>query len=86
MYDQGSATVPTCILVGVNNFMFLYKFTLLNALCLIFRSDSPGHCAKYGSYTFIDADLNKVLDIEVVQVSVIEECRYIYKVNIYIQG
>lgn len=33
------------------------------------RSDSPGHCAKYGSYTVIEQQLNKVLDIQVVQVS-----------------
>ena len=32
------------------------------------RSDSPGHCAKYGSFTVIEAGVNKVLDIQVVQV------------------
>lgn len=30
------------------------------------RNDSPGHCAKYGSYTFMD--LEHILDVELVQV------------------
>ncbi len=33
------------------------------------RSDSPGHCAKFGSFTIIEQRLNKVLDIQLVQVS-----------------
>ena len=32
------------------------------------RCDSPGHTAKYGSYTFMDVSSNKVLDIQLVQV------------------
>ena len=32
------------------------------------RCDSPGHCAKYGSYTFMDVSSNKVLDMQLVQV------------------
>lgn len=32
------------------------------------RSDSPGHCAKYGSYTVIDVQKNNVLHVETVQV------------------
>jgi solute carrier family 8 (sodium/calcium exchanger) len=32
------------------------------------RSDSPGHCAKYGAFTFIEMKMNKVLDIQQVQV------------------
>ncbi|KAM7303395.1 hypothetical protein ISCGN_013354 [Ixodes scapularis] len=31
------------------------------------RSDSPGHCAKYGSYTVIAVPKNKVLHVETVQ-------------------
>ncbi|XP_070184147.1 uncharacterized protein [Littorina saxatilis] len=31
------------------------------------RSDSPGHCAKYGTYTLIEQGLGKVLDIQIVQ-------------------
>jgi hypothetical protein len=38
------------------------------------RSDSPGHCAKYGAFTFIEMRANKVLDIQQVQVSVIKTC------------
>ena len=33
------------------------------------RSDSPGHCAKYGSYSVIEERINKVIDIQLVQVS-----------------
>ncbi len=32
------------------------------------RSDSPGHCAKYGSFSILEQHLNKVLDIQMVQV------------------
>ncbi|XP_061195757.1 uncharacterized protein LOC133203984 [Saccostrea echinata] len=31
------------------------------------RSDSPGLCAKYGAFTFIETKINKVLDIQQVQ-------------------
>ncbi|CAN8019317.1 unnamed protein product, partial [Ixodes persulcatus] len=31
------------------------------------RSDSPGHCAKYGSYTVIDVQRNNALHVETVQ-------------------
>ncbi len=34
------------------------------------RSDSPGHCAKYGAYTLMDLEHNVILDVELVQVSV----------------
>ena len=33
------------------------------------RSDSPGHCAKYGSYSVIEERINKVIDVQLVQVS-----------------
>ena len=32
------------------------------------RSDSPGHCAKYGSYSVIELSCSKVLDFKLVQV------------------
>ena len=32
------------------------------------RCDSPGHCAKYLSYTMIELTQNKVIDIQLVQV------------------
>jgi solute carrier family 8 (sodium/calcium exchanger) len=28
------------------------------------RSDSPGHCAKYGSYSLMDLEHNVILDVE----------------------
>uniref|UniRef100_A0AAV2LZS8 Uncharacterized protein n=1 Tax=Knipowitschia caucasica TaxID=637954 RepID=A0AAV2LZS8_KNICA len=31
------------------------------------RADSPGHSAKYGSYTMMDLKSNKVVDIQLVQ-------------------
>lgn len=33
------------------------------------RSDSPGHCAKFGSYTFMDMKRGKVVDLQLVQVN-----------------
>ena len=33
------------------------------------RSDSPGHSAKYGAFTVIEKRTNKVLDVQLVQVS-----------------
>ena len=32
------------------------------------RCSSPGHTAKYGSYTFMDLDNSKVVDVQLVQV------------------
>lgn len=34
------------------------------------RCDSPGHSAKYGAYHLVELDLNKVLVVELVQVSI----------------
>ena len=33
------------------------------------RCDSPGHSAKYGSYSFMELNSNKVIDIQLVQVN-----------------
>ena len=35
------------------------------------RADSPGHCAKYGSYTMMELDSNKIVDIQLIQVTTI---------------
>jgi len=32
------------------------------------RADSPGHCAKFGTYTLIEETINKVIDVQIVQV------------------
>lgn len=34
------------------------------------RSDTPGHCAKFGSYSVIDLEEGSVVDIQVVQVNI----------------
>ena len=34
------------------------------------RADSPGHSAKFGSYSIIDLDQNKVIDVQLVQVCI----------------
>jgi hypothetical protein len=34
------------------------------------RCDSPGHCAKFGSYSMLDLDQGKVLDLQLVQVTI----------------
>ena len=34
------------------------------------RADSPGHCAKYGSYTVIDMTCSKVVDFKLGQVKI----------------
>ncbi|XP_070203994.1 uncharacterized protein [Littorina saxatilis] len=36
------------------------------------RCDSPGHCAKYGSYTFLDATTMEVLHIELIQSNMVK--------------
>ena len=32
------------------------------------RADSPGHCAKCGSYTFVELTCSKVVDFQLIQV------------------
>jgi len=33
------------------------------------KSNSPSHSAKYGSYSMLELNLNKILDIQLVQVN-----------------
>ena len=35
------------------------------------RCDSPGYCAKFGSFTFIEEEINRVDDSQLVQVSTV---------------
>lgn len=32
------------------------------------RADSPGYSAKYGTYTLLETNINKILHFEVIQV------------------
>ena len=32
------------------------------------RSDSPGHSAKYGTYTLVEQTTKKVIDLQLIQV------------------
>ena len=44
------------------------------------RMDSPGHSAKYGSYSIMDLESNKILDVQMIQV--IEELVFSMFINI----
>jgi len=35
------------------------------------RADSPGHCAKYGSYTIMELRANRIIHIGLIQVCVL---------------
>jgi solute carrier family 8 (sodium/calcium exchanger) len=39
------------------------------------RCDSPGHCAKYGSFNVLDLQENAVVDVQLVQVKL---CKHVY--------
>lgn len=39
------------------------------------RADSPGHCAKYGSYSTIDLEQGIVVDIQLVQSNQVKKWR-----------
>ena len=41
------------------------------------RCDSPGHSAKYGTYSLMDAEQNKILDSQLVQVCTRVNCKWI---------
>ena len=40
------------------------------------RSDSPGHSAKYGSYSVLELTCNKIVDFKLVQVSIFCVCMF----------
>ncbi|XP_046906494.1 uncharacterized protein LOC124488067 isoform X2 [Hypomesus transpacificus] len=43
------------------------------------RADSPGHSAKYGSYTMMDVQTNKIVDIQLVQSNEVGGSSYMEK-------
>ncbi|XP_041950470.1 uncharacterized protein LOC121711174 [Alosa sapidissima] len=46
----------------------MFTLQLINSIFNILRSDSPGHCAKYGTYSLIERT-NKIIDLQLVQSS-----------------
>lgn len=48
----------------------MFTLHLINSMFNILRSDSPGHCAKYGTYSLIEERTNKIIDLQLVQVSI----------------
>ncbi|XP_059420266.1 uncharacterized protein LOC132155477 [Carassius carassius] len=70
---QGYYTIPTIVQAWRNEQSGIIRELketggglILSGDC---RSDSPGHCAKYGSYSLIEDRINKVLDVQLVQSS-----------------
>ena len=53
---------------GYNQSLDSYKRSFNLVLGGDGRADSPGHSAKYGSYSVIDLKQSKVVDIKLVQV------------------
>lgn len=45
------------------------------------RCDSPGHSAKFGSFTFIEQHINKVVDFQLVQVMNISNMNIIKNIH-----
>ena len=42
------------------------------------RMDSPGHSAKYGSYTLMDLERNKIIDTQLIQVTRTTICCFLF--------
>lgn len=49
------------------------------------RNDSPGHSAKYGSYSFMDLVHNVILDVELVQVIIHTDFQMDSSIVVYIE-
>lgn len=43
------------------------------------RADSPGHCAKYGSYTIMDLNTNTIVDLQLIQSNEVGGSSYMEK-------
>lgn len=71
--------VRNYILPSVLHKWRLHQTNLLNemrqreSVCLggDMRADSPGHSAKYGSYSMMDLGTNKIVDVQLVQVNIL---------------
>lgn len=63
--------ISSCLMLYFTKTLNVVSFIIFSFLN-ISRSDSPGHCAKYGSYSLIEERLNKVLDVQLVQVRLIK--------------
>ncbi len=49
--------------------MILDKLSLENKALVLGRADSPGHSAKFGSYTTMELEKELVIDVQLVQVN-----------------
>ena len=53
----------------------IQQTSLIAALCdgeeIIIGGDGKAHTAKYGTYTIMELQVNKVIDIQLVQVGII---------------
>ena len=47
------------------------------------RCDSPGHCAKYCTYTLLDVNCKKVVDFKVVSVTEVANYNQMVKKGIH---
>ena len=45
------------------------------------RADSPGHCAKFGSYTVIDLKTNRVVAFKLVQVNIVMYLMHLFIIS-----
>ena len=70
---QSSLLQPAVSLVWIRHQQELLEDLKMKGEPLILggdgRADSPGHTAKFGSYTMLDLQQEKVIDIQLVQVS-----------------
>jgi solute carrier family 8 (sodium/calcium exchanger) len=72
-YHQQQILLPTIYKVWkTNQEKVLQNLILKESLVLggDGRADSPGHSAKYGTYSMIELETNKVIDIQLVQVNI----------------
>lgn len=75
---QVEHTSTTNLLPAINEIWSGYQFNLIQQLLALKkplviggdgRADSPGHSAKYGSYTLMELEHKAILEVQLVQVN-----------------